>query len=136
MKLINTLTGITWILVLLVACGWSGGDALDGTTWQLYSIGKYAPLPGSLTTLRFEDGQVSGLGGCNRYGGQYQIHGDTISIEELYATEMACTSPEGILLQEQVFLQSLGQAQRFELAEGRLQLYGSEGEALTFVPAP
>ena len=136
MKLINTLTGITWILVLLVACGLTSNDPLNGTTWELHSIGRYTPLPDSMTTLRFEGGQVSGLGGCNQYGGEYQIHGDTISIDKLYATEMACLNPEGVMEQEQLFLRYLGGAQSFELADGQLQMYGSTGETLTFVPAP
>ena len=44
-------------------------------------------------------------------------------------------SPEGIMGQEQDFLQILGNAQRFELTDSQLQIYGSDGEALTFVPA-
>jgi len=135
MKLINTLTGITWILVLLVACGLTSNDPLDGTTWELHSIGRYAPLPDSKTTLRFEGGQVSGLGGCNQYGGEYQIHGDTMAVDKLYATEMACLSPEGVMEQEQLFLGYLGEAQRFELVDSQLQISGSGGETLTFVPS-
>jgi len=135
MKLINTLTGITWIAIILVACGGTGGDPLDGTTWELHSIGRFSPIPGSMTTISFENGQVSGLGGCNQYGGEYQVNGGMITISELYMTEMACLSPEGVMEQEGRYLQSLGEARRFELSEGQLQLYGSDGEALTFVPA-
>jgi len=134
MKLINTLTGLTWIAILLVACGGIGGDPLNGTTWELYSIGSHAPISDSKTTLRFEAGQVSGLGGCNQYGGEYQINGDTLSIDKLYATEMACISPEGIMGQEQDYLRYLGDAQQFELREGQLQITGPDGETLTFVP--
>jgi len=133
MKLINTLTALTWIAIMLVACGGTGGDPLNGTTWELHSIGRYSPIPDSTTTISFENGQVSGRGGCNQFGGKYQISGDTITVEELYMTEMACLSPEGIMHQEQLFLQHLGDAQRFELADGQLQVFGSDGEALTFL---
>ena len=135
MKLINTLTLITWVAILLVACGGTSGDPLNGTTWELYSIGKYSPIADSKTTIRFEGGQVSGLGGCNQYGGEYQTSGNTITLDKLYMTEMACMSPEGIMEQEQHFLQKLGDAKRFEIVNGRLQIYGSDGEALIFVPA-
>ena len=135
MKLINTLTLITWVAILLVACGGTSGDALNGTTWELYSIGKYSPIADSKTTIHFEDGQVGGLGGCNQYGGEYQTSGNTITLDKLYMTEMACMSPEGIMEQEQHFLQKLGDAKRFEIVNGRLQIYGSDGEALIFVPA-
>ena len=135
MKLINTLTGLTWIAIMLVACSGIGGDPLNGTTPRLYSIGSHAPIPDGKTTIRFDAGQVSGLGGCNQYGGEYQINGNTITVDKLYMTEMACISPEGIMGQEQDFLQILGNAQRFELTDSQLQIYGSDGEALTFVPA-
>ena len=135
MKLINTLTLITWVLVMLVACGGTSGDPLNGTTWELYSIGKYSPITGSKTTIRFEDGQVSGLGGCNQYGGEYKSSGRTLSFSMLHMTEMACMSPEEIMEQEQLFLQYLGDARSFEIVNGQLQISGSDGEALTFVPA-
>ena len=135
MKLINTLTLITWVAILLVACGGTAGDSLNGTTWELYSMGRYSPIAGSKTTIQFEDGQVGGLGGCNHYGGEYQISGNTITIDKLYMTEMACMSPEGVMDQESTYLQFLGGAQRFEIVNGQLQIYRSAGEALTFVPA-
>ena len=135
MKLINTLTLITWVAVLMVACGRTSSDPLNGTTWELHSIGRYAPIPGSTTTIRFEDGQVSGVGGCNQYGGQYNNSGQALSISALYSTEMACSNPEGIMDQEQRFLQSLGEARSFEIVAGRLQIHLSGGEALTFIPA-
>ena len=133
MKLINTLTLITWVLVMLVACGGTSGDPLNRTTWELYSIGKYSPIAGSKTTIRFEDGQVSGLGGCNQYGGEYKSSGQTLSFSMLHMTEMACMSPEGIMDQEQLFLQYLGDARSFEIVNGQLQISGADGEALTFV---
>ena len=133
MKLINTLTFITWIAILLVACGGTSGDPLNGTTWELYSIGKYSPIADSKTTIRFEDGQVSGLGGCNQYGGEYKSSGQTLSFSMLHMTEMACMSSEGIMDQEQLFLQDLGDARSFEIVNGQLQISGSDGEALTFV---
>lgn len=133
MKLINTLTLITWVAIMLVACGWTNGDSLNGTTWELYSIGKYSPVAGSKTTIQFDDGQVSGLGGCNHYGGEYQTSGDRLSFDKLNMTEMACMSPEGVMDQENAYLQFLGDARKFELADNHLKLYGSGGEALTFV---
>ena len=135
MKLINTLTGITWVAIMLVACGGTGGDSLNSTTWELYSIGKYSPITGSTTTLRFEDGQAGGSGGCNQFGGEYKASGNKLTLDKLYMTEMACLSPEGIMEQEQLFLRKLGDAQRFEIVDGQLQIYGSDGETLTFVPA-
>jgi len=134
MKLINTLTTISWVLVMLVACGGTNGDPLNGTTWELYSIGRYSPILDSKTTIRFDNGQVSGLGGCNQYGGEYKISGQMLSFGELYMTEMACMSPEGIMDQEQRFLKSLGDTQSFAIDNGQLQIKQADGEVLIFVP--
>jgi putative lipoprotein len=134
MKLINTLTGITWIAVMLVACGGANGDPLNNTIWELYSMGQYSPIPGSTLTIQFEDGQVSGNGGCNSFGGEYRVNGDKLKLEKLMSTLMACADP-AMMEQETIFMQALGEAQRFEIMDGQLQIFGSDGEALTFVPA-
>ncbi|MGB7874884.1 MAG: META domain-containing protein [Anaerolineales bacterium] len=135
MKL-KILTFLTFTTMLLSSCGTIAGDPLDGTAWELYTYGSTHPIEGSITTISFENGQLSGRGGCNQYGGEYQISGSTIRLDKLYMTEMACLSPEGIMQQEQDFLQYLGDAQRFEMTEGQLQIYGTDGETLTFVPMP
>jgi len=132
MKLINTLTTITWILVMLVACGGTEGDPLNGTSWELYSIGKYSPIAGSKITINFEEDQVSGNSGCNSYGGEYRVSGDKVEFGMLMSTMMACADP-AMMEQETTIMQYLGDAERFEIVNDRLQLYGSKGETLTFV---
>ena len=134
MKTINALTLITWVVVTLVACGGTSGDPLNGSTWKLYSIGKYSPIAGSKITIRFEDGQASGNSGCNSYGGEYQVNGDKINFQELESTLMACMDP-AVMGQETTFMQFLGEAQRIEIVGGQLQIFRSDGEALTFIPA-
>ena len=48
--------------------------------------------------------------------------------------ERACLEPEGAMEQEQVFAEYMRNAQTFRLADGQLQIFGADGEALTFVP--
>lgn len=134
MKL-KILTFLTFTTMLLSSCGTIAGDPLDGTAWELYTYGSTHAIEDSITTISFENGQLNGRGGCNQYGGEYQISGSTITLDKLYMTEMACMSPEGIMEQEQLFLQYLEDAQRYEIVNDQLQIYGSGGEALTFVPA-
>ena len=50
------------------------------------------------------------------------------------STLMACVD-QSMMEQESTYLKFLGEAQRFELANGQLQIYRSDGEALTFVRA-
>ncbi len=134
MKLINTLTVITWVAIMLVACGGTGGDPLNDTSWELAAIGKQSPLVGTTITLSFEDGLASGTSGCNSYGSAYQVNGDEIEFQEFEATLMACLDT-GVMEQETTYLGTLGEAQRFELTESQLQIFGSDDTALTFVPA-
>jgi putative lipoprotein len=128
------------VLLLSVAgCALPGsptGDPLKGTSWRLVTLGGAGLIPGTQITATFEDGQVRGSGGCNSYGGSYQVSGDKLIFSDLYMTEMACLDPEGIMEQEQKYLEFLGMAQTFRLSSGQLQIFASGGEALTFVPAP
>jgi len=134
MKLIQTLSAITWTLIMLVACGRTSSDPLNNTSWELYSIGQYSPIPGSTLTIHFEDGQVSGNGGCNSYSGEYRVNGEKLKLERLASTLRACVDP-AMMEQETIFMGVLVDAQRFEIVDGQLQIYGSDGEALMFVPA-
>jgi len=95
-------------------------------------MGKYSPIAGSKITIQFENGQVSGNGGCNSYGGEYRVNGDKLELGMLMSTLMACADP-AMMEQETIFMQALGDAQGFEIVGGQLQMYGSGGEALTFV---
>ena len=129
----KALTVITLLTILLSACGNIGGDPLNGTSWQLFSIGGVPPVAGTTVTLAFENGQVSGHSGCNSFGGEYRVSGDKLEFKQMMSTLMACADPAA-MEQESIFMQALGDAQRFEVADGRLQIFRSGGDALTFVP--
>lgn len=124
------------ILVFLAGCSaLPMTDPLDDTSWELYAYRKSRPIEGSTLTISFEDGQIQGSAGCNLYGGSYELDGGKIAISDIFATLMACPEPEGLMEQETMFLQFLGNAQRFEIVDGQLQIFWSDHEALTFVPA-
>ena len=125
------------LLTLFAGCSAfsNATDPLAGISWELYTLGDTRPIDGSRLTISFEDGNISGTAGCNSYGGSYQLDGDRIFFGEIFATLMACVESEGRMDQEALFLRYLGEAQRFELADGQLQIFWSEHEALTFVPA-
>ena len=132
----NKLVTLAFLLVLLSACSAfpAASDSLDGTSWELYAISKHRPLEGSNITIAFDDGQVSGSSGCNSYGGEYKVSGTKIEIGMLASTMMACADP-AMMEQESSFMQMLGDAHRFELVDGQLQIYWTDHEALTFIPA-
>jgi heat shock protein HslJ len=116
------------------------GDPLANTQWRLVSFGEPgAEMPvieGSAVTLEFgADGRVGGSGGCNSYGGVYQVQGDSLSFGEIVSTLMACAD-ERVTQQEGQYLQALQSAGQFELADDRLAIrYGDGSGVLNFVPA-
>jgi len=103
--------------------------SLTGTEWQLHTFveGETADaaasslIADSMVTIMFnEDGSVGGHGGCNSYGGQYQVDGESLTISDLVSTLMACEA-EGVTEQETMYLNAL------ETAES----YSIEGDQLT-----
>lgn len=78
--------------------------------------------------LRFEAGRVSGLGGCNRFGGRYDLKGDRLTFSQPMATRMAC-APD-VMKAEQAFFDMLGRVKRMSLAGDTLKLLDGEGKVL------
>lgn len=104
---------------------------LAGTRWALVSMGKPGEetpvIEGSNVTLEFgEDGQVGGSGGCNSYGGKYQVEGETVAIREIESTLIACAD-QTVTEQEAQVLQALQTASRFTLADDQLDIYYDNG---------
>ena len=99
---------------------------------MLITFNENLPIEGRQPTIQFEDSQVSGTTGCNSYGGSYQVKVDAISFEALFNTEMACMEPEGLMDQEQAYLELLGTAQRFELVDGVLTIFAGPQQTLAF----
>jgi heat shock protein HslJ len=92
-------------------------------------------IPGTEITATFEKGHVHGAA-CNSYGGKYQVSGDRLTVSEVFATEMACLDPQGVMEQETLYLRLLTGVQSFSLTGGRLSILAAGGEELTFAPAP
>jgi len=115
----------------------SGGLSLnqvnfDDSAWVLTAINSDTAIIGNPPTLEFEADMVSGNASCNTFGGRYQIQRETISFGPLARTEMYCVEPEGVMDQEQIYLDILGAAQRFELVDDILTIYSDSEKTLTF----
>lgn len=111
--------------------------ALDETIWQLTMLNNgqqaVSSLPEGLTiTAQFqEDGRVQGSAGCNNYFGEYHHdEGRSLSISALASTEMFCNEPAGVMEQEAAFLKAMEQAQRYEIRQQSLTVYGTDDEVL------
>ena len=99
---------------------------LTGIEWRLVSLGptggEQDVVSGTTVTLRLgDDGRAGGSTGCNTYGGNYQVRGDTISFSRIIATRRACLD-QNANEQEHRFLAALESANRFRLSSNRLAI--------------
>jgi|GEM_PF-11422 len=107
----------------------AASDPLAGTAWRLTALPGGLALPDTeneVPYLRFDAdaGRVSGSGGCNRLAGGYTRSGGEVSFSQLGATRMHC---EGVMEQEQAFLEAVERAARWEAQGELLRLLDASG---------
>ncbi len=111
----------------------TAGVTLENTPWSLVSFGPPeagTPLVEGFTiTLMLAAGQSGGTGGCNSYGGTYQVETDIISFSQIIRTEMACAD-ERVTEQEQCYFQALESAGRYELDGNQPRIWYDDGAGL------
>jgi heat shock protein HslJ len=116
---------------------------LSGSRWLLVSIlldgSEDAARGGTRPTLEFGDAldRLGGTAGCNLYFGSVAIEAPgEITIDEIGSTLMWCDD-DGVMDQEQRFLEALGRVDRMRLTGDRLVLESSDGTAVIVLePAP
>jgi heat shock protein HslJ len=120
--------------------------SLEGTPWSLIAsveereleempvphVMPMGRLAETQVTATFADGRVSGSAGCNRYQATYTVEGSSLVVEAPGATKMACLEPEGVMEQEQRYLDFLGDASAFHIYGNQLWLETGDGRALVF----
>lgn len=77
-------------LATLVGCGSESGDPVNGKAFALADVTGISALSDAPLRMEFTDGNVGISGGCNQIGGAYELDGDTLVIEMMMQTEMAC----------------------------------------------
>ena len=112
----------------------TGQHALAGSDWRLVSMGRVGAetslVSGTTVTLKFgNDGRISGSGGCNTFGGSYQVQGDTVHFSQLFNTRRACVDSNANR-QESEYLRALEVASRFRLRTQRLSIYYDRGRSV------
>jgi heat shock protein HslJ len=87
-----------------------------------------SPLPGTEITADFKaDGKLTGSAGCNTYSARYETDSAKITIGDVSATEMACDGPDGIMEQEQGYLDALPLAATYTVEGSTLSLLKTDG---------
>ncbi|MCD4751730.1 MAG: META domain-containing protein [Anaerolineaceae bacterium] len=107
-------------------------NVLEGTEWQLITIGKIRMIEGTQISLQFDSEEVSGTASCNSYFARYETSGGTLSMDGIGSTEMWCMEPEGIMDQESWYLNSLSNIDSFSVAKDQLTIVLNDGERLIF----
>lgn len=105
------------------------------TAWQLTSLNGADLVEGSTITLEFSGEELTGSAGCNGYEGRLDAASEGIlDAPEIASTEMACMEPEGVMEQEQKYLQIMWNAATYLFVGDELQIATLDGETLTFSP--
>ena len=109
------------------------GLRLNGTDWTLTSLDGNKPVKNTRITLSFSDGWAGGLAGCNGYGGGYTVaDAGIIKFSKMSYTEMFCEGPEGIMRQEEQYLDVLFRVNTHTFEEDQLTLMTEDGRTLEY----
>ena len=81
----------------------------------------------AITWTPLRASRVSGSAGCNNFTSTYRLEGDKLSIGPAAATRRMCASPEGIMEQEQRFLNALETVATARLEGDRLDFRTAQG---------
>ncbi|MFN3219403.1 MAG: META domain-containing protein [Acidimicrobiales bacterium] len=110
------------------------GDPLGDTEWVLTAAevdGTSLELLDThpVTLMRTDDG-IGGTAACNNYGGDITIDGSTVTVGDLFQTEMACDPPAAMEL-ESAYTAALARVDTATADGAGLTLSG-DGVTLTF----
>lgn len=106
-------------------CGGDTATLLTGEEWRVAQIQGTDTASVAPRMTFAEDGSLTGHGTCNSFRAQYEITGEGINITAPVATRMACAD-DALNQQEVRFFSVLEQVSRFDVVEGRLQLYAMD----------
>ena len=121
--------------IILAAC--SGGASASASligTWELVSYGDPSnPTPAVAevdTSVIFgEDGTITGNVGCNGFGGEYEVNGDTITFGSISSTLMLCADT-AVGDQETVVLNTLIETVSFAIDGDTLTITSPDGSSV------
>lgn len=107
---------------------------LEKRKWVVESIkNRRLPKMEMIPFIIFDKSKMSAGGntGCNVFGGNYSTTRDAIAITNIISTMRACIE-DGRMNVEREFKNALENADRFEIAGGKLKLYRNRVLLLTF----
>lgn len=116
---------LTAAIVLVMAGGAAAHQQmLEGSEWGVVgeegAKARFISFAGS--------GRVFGFGGCNRFSGTYEQHGEHLTISPLAATKMAC--PGDAMTKESEFFDILSRVKGVRADHTLLLLLDGDGKDL------
>jgi len=114
--------------LLLAGCAGEPANPLRTEhTYLVEWIGERPLIDRSHLTVTFgADGRAFGSGGCNHWFAGYQLDGAKLRFEQPGSTRKACAP--ALMEQEQRFLETLSQVQRWDFSEiDQLRLWPEQG---------
>jgi heat shock protein HslJ len=106
---------------------------LEQTVWALNSFatetGQENVLSNTTVTATFDNGNITGSAGCNRYSAGYHLSGNGIAISSITSTLMYCAAPDGVMTQESTYLLLLNNVTAYTISNDRLTLSNELGDA-------
>lgn len=108
----------------------AAAESVQTAEWVVEDLGGKGIVDRSRLTMRFgPDGQLTGRGGCNRYGAGYDMSGGKLKVGPVHATRMSCAP--ALMAQETAFLDVLATAVDFQIrGDGALVLEDPTGRTI------
>jgi heat shock protein HslJ len=110
---------------------------LVGTEWVLTSLKGESLIENTEITLYFEEAFLGGSMTCNGYGGgpdsgKYVARDDgTLTVvRPLAVTVQLCSSPQGIMEQEEAYIEALLNGSAYRVFDDRLEIDDAAGETI------
>jgi heat shock protein HslJ len=90
-------------------------------------VERFIPAaPDVETSIEFKDGQMSGNVGCNGFGGEYKVNGDSIEFGPVMSTMVFC---ENVAEQESTVLATLQEKTSFVIDGNILTITSGDGSS-------
>ncbi len=113
---------------------------LQGAEWMLSAYyddeGNQLPaLTGVSVTANIDNAVISGNAGCNNYSADLQINESSLTVTTPVTTRKQCAEPEGVMAQENQFLDNLIKTAAYEIQGDTLIFRDKDGNPLLIFKA-
>jgi heat shock protein HslJ len=103
---------------------------LDAAVWSLDTLGQVRLIPGTVITLQFLNGTISGFSGCNTYTGSYSASQNEngsyqVQVNNITQTMLGCANE--IMQQETMYIEFLTGVQIARINQNQLELESPGG---------